>query len=709
MFVLSHIIFRYKCARAVRKHRLKIYFSNMIVIKYFFWKLYGVTLVHEQMDQKGVHFNESGSKNQPTLELADRMEVPLVENHAQTRERMSMMTITVSDLVRYGKKLPLEMMFKLKTNRMLKDLYVPDVSQYTFQHSDSGSYRTEHVVEYLKRHLVPWSAERAAIFDYRILGLDAYSPHKNDQIPVLAWERGYIYAEGTMMPAGCTGDISGPDTDLHGWVESEIIALQDISMSAKLSKQPGKVPSQNRASMTEFCVAIWETADHKQGEASFKRNGLDNALDGTEDDLIKRTALEFWNDNSMSDLRPHLKAEVDIFFDTLDRPVEPRDVFGLLQDYSAVSGGIGDIKEGEDLICDSDKGSAPEDSSNEDELMDDGEHVDKSKPAPSEQQPVQKGVMEVSSASSQGDPLGHDLHMLTVMLGIAKKMNDKATALNLQQKFDRLQKVARRVDKAVEGKIQQHFAAEASDVLASQETAKLEDAAAAALKRFNKKTVKKPYVGNTRLPLPPAKPLALFMPPAVLDVPKASPVHPSPELPPPILDVPKASPVHSPPDCDAIVAVPSAEVNKAKDKKYKKDKKDKKEKKHKHSKKHKLHKKHKKPGKGEVRTKVLAVEVDSEVKLRKIFKEATCIFDHPHKSGFVLWLARKLHDDANLCRKAGLVFPRKSIFLGKPLTSHKDLEKGVLEKLVLDGLFSLPLDQRIKFFKGWSRVAYAPS
>ena len=87
MFVLSHIIFRYKCARAVRKHRLKIYFSNMIVIKYFFWKLYGVTLVHEQMDQKGVHFNESGSKNQPTLELADRMEVPLVENHAQTREK----------------------------------------------------------------------------------------------------------------------------------------------------------------------------------------------------------------------------------------------------------------------------------------------------------------------------------------------------------------------------------------------------------------------------------------------------------------------------------------------------------------------------------------------------------------------------------------------------------------------------------------------
>ena len=109
MFVRSHIIFRYKCARAVRSHRLKIYFSNLIVIKHFFWKLYGIVrLIHEQMDQKGVHFNESGSKNQPTLELADRMEVPLVEDHAQTRERMSRMTITVNDLVRYGKKLPLE-------------------------------------------------------------------------------------------------------------------------------------------------------------------------------------------------------------------------------------------------------------------------------------------------------------------------------------------------------------------------------------------------------------------------------------------------------------------------------------------------------------------------------------------------------------------------------------------------------------------------
>ena len=34
-----------------------------------------------------------------------------------------------------------------------------------------------------------------------------------------------------------------------------------------------------------------------------------------------------------------------------------------------------------------------------------------------------------------------------------------------------------------------------------------------------------------------------------------------------------------------------------------------------------------------MRTKVLAVDVDSEVKLRKIFTEATCIFDHPHKPG----------------------------------------------------------------------------
>ena len=51
----------------------------------------------------------------------------------------------------------------------------------------------------------------------------------------------------------------------------------------------------------------------------------------------------------MPALRPHLEAEVDVLFATSGRPVEPRDVFGLLQDYSSVEGGMGDVEEGQEL------------------------------------------------------------------------------------------------------------------------------------------------------------------------------------------------------------------------------------------------------------------------------------------------------------------------------------------------------------------------
>jgi hypothetical protein len=50
------------------------------------------------IDEKPIHFNESGSKNVRTLEIAGAPEVRLKQNHAATRERVSIMTTVSSNL-----------------------------------------------------------------------------------------------------------------------------------------------------------------------------------------------------------------------------------------------------------------------------------------------------------------------------------------------------------------------------------------------------------------------------------------------------------------------------------------------------------------------------------------------------------------------------------------------------------------------------------
>ena len=81
----------------------------------------------EGLDQKGIHMNETGSKNTPVLCLKGAPEVALKENHAATRQRVSLMTVVTSDPARASRPggPPLEVMFKGETKRVVKDVEVP--------------------------------------------------------------------------------------------------------------------------------------------------------------------------------------------------------------------------------------------------------------------------------------------------------------------------------------------------------------------------------------------------------------------------------------------------------------------------------------------------------------------------------------------------------------------------------------------------------
>lgn len=90
---------RYKCSKAVLLERLCAMWLNVIRIRRFFGYLTGVDVGLRiiGIDEKPIHMNEGGSKGVRTLEIAGAKSVKLKENHAATRERVSVMTCVCSD------------------------------------------------------------------------------------------------------------------------------------------------------------------------------------------------------------------------------------------------------------------------------------------------------------------------------------------------------------------------------------------------------------------------------------------------------------------------------------------------------------------------------------------------------------------------------------------------------------------------------------
>ena len=122
---------RYKVKRSVMRGRLRAMWVTNVRVRALAKFTLGIDLPIYGFDQKGIYMNENGAKNVGVLALDGCEEVPLKENHAATRSRVSLMTSVVStqsevDALEHG--LPLEIMFKGKTDFILRRLEAPDSS-----------------------------------------------------------------------------------------------------------------------------------------------------------------------------------------------------------------------------------------------------------------------------------------------------------------------------------------------------------------------------------------------------------------------------------------------------------------------------------------------------------------------------------------------------------------------------------------------------
>ena len=300
--------------------RSRVYLHGLFLLRWFMVLAFGVEPRHEQADQKGVQVNQATSKNEPTLEFDAVKEVTIKDNAMQSRERVSQMTMTfgynraeVPDPDQRNRLAPLELLGRWTDDVVRRvTAQLPPGDRYSAQGGPKGSYREKHMITWIHRHLSPWTPARAAAHDIRVLGIDSYQVHNMLIVMESSWEYGYVRWG---PPGGTTDAWSTNDTDLHAPMDRKFVQWNTASATAQLRARPGKVPTESPESVTNACIGIYEAINHDEMEANYKKRGLTNALDGTEDKLMAQRQRSIFYHPKVNGpaLRTQAKVEVEAF------------------------------------------------------------------------------------------------------------------------------------------------------------------------------------------------------------------------------------------------------------------------------------------------------------------------------------------------------------------------------------------------------------
>ena len=212
-----------------------VYFARALILE-----LFGHDPEILGLDQAPIYMNECGSRKEGTLEISGAPEVVLKENTALTRARVSVLTRvsswTASALQPGG--LPIEVMFKGKTKRVLSKIVPPVDANISLAFSVKGSYRSQHMVDYLRLRLEPWTAERAQRGDWKILMLDSYRAHWSVDIEKCCWDHGYfvLYHYGNT-----TGVMQVNDTHLHAPFKKIYLAYEMETIMRQMEGDLGDI------------------------------------------------------------------------------------------------------------------------------------------------------------------------------------------------------------------------------------------------------------------------------------------------------------------------------------------------------------------------------------------------------------------------------------------------------------------------------------
>lgn len=237
--------------------------------------------------------------------------VAFKEDEYETHHRWTAMTHCLSELGP-GEIPGCELLFnggigvQKTVSTVLEDLRAcgVQVEWLTVPMSDSGSYRTEHLLEYMEKHLLDWEPDRK----WRVLMLDAAKSYLDPAVARLAWRKGYVVIQ---QGGGCTSVSRVNDTDLHHTISSEYQELEMMEAIALAEVDSSRLAERSRESCIRDWCTVWKRFGlHAFAAQGFKRRGLSNNLDGSEDSLVSGQAGECFHWIGMPEKRAIIVADI---------------------------------------------------------------------------------------------------------------------------------------------------------------------------------------------------------------------------------------------------------------------------------------------------------------------------------------------------------------------------------------------------------------
>ena len=301
---------KWSVPRAVLKERLRNTWMNVIRVRTLALATVGYDLALWNFDQSPFHMNEAGSKAKRSLCMRGVGKLVIREGHSASRERWSANTMTTSEVSQFHAGVPpLEIMFRVESSgvHLLPRLRscIPNWAPWlSVAISQSGSYNEEHILRYLNLVLPQVTPETP----WRILVVDAFKAQMTEAVKAFAWSRKFVLA---VHGGGATGICQPNDTDLHQDMKRQYMELEMNDAVLHQRLRPGCCPVPRKEDCLTWMGAIWgERRLHEQAALGFKKVGLSNALDGTEDGMICREARDYWDELGMSEAKQEAIAAV---------------------------------------------------------------------------------------------------------------------------------------------------------------------------------------------------------------------------------------------------------------------------------------------------------------------------------------------------------------------------------------------------------------
>lgn len=290
---------KYKVPKWVMGERLEIAWMNIARVRALCVACHGYDPHMENWDQSPFHNNETGSANQKTLAVSG-VTVPLVEGHADTRKRWTANLVTYSDKERITRERQPYCEFVFKGGEKLQSRlrqhirdqgYGPWLSVAT---TDSASYKTPDVIEFLKTHLPKDFTPQ--LREWRIIIADAFSAHLAPQVFNLCWSRGYVLIT---LGGGITPVVQTCDTDLNQHVKRKYMELETLNLLQQMRDGVCVPHNSPECCIDLMAEVLMNTSLHLDAADGYVKTGLTVPLDGSGDQFIVREAGNFWRERGM--------------------------------------------------------------------------------------------------------------------------------------------------------------------------------------------------------------------------------------------------------------------------------------------------------------------------------------------------------------------------------------------------------------------------